>query len=186
MLGCTGEIANSPVPEESPLAEPAKSSPSPETAPSPSAKAPASYDGHHTNEGKIEEGTSAKEGATCEVSATPDYSDRISIGQYAEDFLRQQIHELDYYAEHISSQSNGKAFLIAESNGTLHEIFYDGEYRRYYMVYVGEQWESHRVNWDWFYVCENYNQVLWYNLLDDDVYSLSEWRSRFVRYLPVP
>jgi len=48
---------------------------------------------------------------------------------------------------------------------------------QYYAIYVGEQWEDHRVNWAWFHVNENFTEVLWENLAGCDFLTLDEWRN---------
>ena len=63
------------------------------------------------------------------------------------------------------------------------ETEYLGEY---YLVYVGESHEDHNANWDWFYVSEDFDEVLWYDVVmgEDSEYPvlyLDEWR-RSERY----
>lgn len=84
--------------------------------------------------------------------------------------------ELKEYAKYIANQSDGKAFLVIESDGSLYEVKQEDEYNQYFMVYVGEQREDHRANWEWFYVRKDLDKILWYNLPEDQSYSLSEWR----------
>ena len=74
--------------------------------------------------------------------------------------------------------SRGQAFFIAEAGSGLEEICIDGTAAgRYYFVYVGEQWEDHRVNWDWFLVSENMDEVLWYDIREEKYLTLDEWRA---------
>ena len=50
------------------------------------------------------------------------------------------------------------------------------------MVYVGEIWEDHSAVWAYFYVSEDFSEVLWYDLAQgmDSEYPLlylDEWRN---------
>jgi hypothetical protein len=101
--------------------------------------------------------------------------------QKAIDLVCQQVPELAAYDQHISENSDGKAFLIVnckgrakDLSGIVANIDLSGSY---YMVYVGEQWEDHRVNWDWFFVSEDFSEVLWYYLPESEVYTLDDWRN---------
>ena len=60
------------------------------------------------------------------------------------------------------------------------------DFGKYYAVYVGEQWDDHCVNWDWFYVSETFDEVLWGYMIDWQIYTLSEWRiSPYYRQLEI-
>lgn len=86
--------------------------------------------------------------------------------------------ELKAYKAWIHEKSRGQAFFIAEAGSGLEEICIDGTAAgRYYFVYVGEQWEDHRVNWDWFLVSENMDEVLWYDIREGKYLTLDEWRA---------
>ena len=99
----------------------------------------------------------------------------------AEDYLWQEIPELKDFGNYIINKSEGKAFLIVE--GAMEPIeVYKNEDRdellgNYYLIYVGEEWEDHRANWYWFYVSEDINDILWCEIVEDEVYSLEEWRN---------
>lgn len=90
-----------------------------------------------------------------------------------EEYLVTSVPELANYKRFIEQQSNGESHLIVETKFSLLKI---GE-TKFYPVYVGEQWDDHRVNWEWFYVSEQMDEILWYNLVDDEFYSLEEWRN---------
>lgn len=99
----------------------------------------------------------------------------------AEGFVEQNIPELDVYSKYISEKSNGKAHLIVKCDGMAEEIngivVNDKLSDKYYSVYVGEQWVDHQVNWDWFFVNEDFDEIFWYCLPESEVYTLSEWRN---------
>lgn len=99
-------------------------------------------------------------------------SENLSENQI-EEYLETSVPELIDYKQFIEKQSNGEAHLIVESDFSLLKI---GD-RRFYPVYVGEQWDDHRVNWEWFYVSGQMDEILWYDLVDDEYYSLEEWRN---------
>ena len=99
-------------------------------------------------------------------------TDDLSENQI-EEYLGTSVPELIDYKQFIEKQSNGEAYLIVETDFSLLKI---GD-RRFYPVYVGEQWDDHRVNWEWFYVSEQMDEILWYDLVDDEYYSLEEWRN---------
>lgn len=90
-----------------------------------------------------------------------------------EEYLETSVPELINYKQFIEKQSNGKAHLIVETDISLLKI----EEKKFYPVYVGEQWDDHRVNWEWFYVSEQMDEILWYDLINDEFYSLEEWRN---------
>ena len=46
----------------------------------------------------------------------------------------------------------------------------------YYAIYVGEQWEDHQVNWEWFYVNVEKKEILWMDMVNLDYYTLDKWR----------
>ena len=96
----------------------------------------------------------------------------------AEEYLEQEIQELDDYEYYINKESEGQAFLIVESDPDLMELY--GEDKKllgyYYRIYVGEEWEDHRVNWDWFYVREDLEEILWCEIVDGTLYSMEDWR----------
>jgi len=106
----------------------------------------------------------------------------FSIGA-VENCMKQQVPELEEYAQYISEQSAGKASLFIDSDGQLFGVSYEGVQGQYYLVYVGEKWKNHQTNWEWFYVSNDYSKVLWYDatgMISDpsepQVYSLNEWR----------
>lgn len=101
------------------------------------------------------------------------------------DYLFELVPELHNYADYILEQSDGKAHLTIQVFETPREIEDDiGRNGNYYAVYVGEQRENSRVNWDWFYVEIDLGEVLWYNLPEDVYYTLDEWRqSEYYREL---
>lgn len=112
-----------------------------------------------------------------EVTNLPNTMDMVDAGIAAEKYLSQEVPELIKYEQHIKIKSDRKAFLIVESDGELHDIVHKGVEKQYFMVYVGEKWDDHQVNWYWFYVSENYDEVLWYEIIDAEIYTLSEWRN---------
>ena len=88
------------------------------------------------------------------------------------------VPELKAYEAWIHEKSRGQAFLIAEAWSSPEEICMDGNVAgRYYKVYVGEKWEDHRVNWDWFLVSESMDEVLWYDMIEGKYLTLDEWRA---------
>ena len=97
-------------------------------------------------------------------NSTFDLDEKIKM----EEYLETSVSELTSYKQFIEEQSSGEAHLIVEMNFSLLKI---GE-KNFYPIYVGEQWDDHRVNWEWFYVSEQMDEILWYNLADDEFYSL--------------
>lgn len=45
------------------------------------------------------------------------------------------------------------------------------------IIYVGEEWEDHRINWDWFWVKEDLSEIYYYDIVDGDYWTLEEWRA---------
>lgn len=92
-------------------------------------------------------------------------------------FMRESIPELKRYAEFVEQKSEGNATFIIEPNYTTEELYVDGEFRgNYYYVYTGELWEDHRVNWDWFLVSEDLDEILWWDIVEIRYLTLDEWR----------
>ena len=104
----------------------------------------------------------------------------------AEQYVDQEVYELVAYSSYITKKSNGKAYLIVECDGRATDVngivTNDELLGEYYSVYVGEQWEDHRTNWDWFFVNKDFDEILWYYLPESEVYTLSEWRNSSLYY----
>ena len=94
-------------------------------------------------------------------------------------YLYDNVPELLDYDKYISEKSNGKAYLTVLPCTELEEVIkIDGtNMGGYYMVYVGEQWEDHRANWDWFAVSEDMDNILWVDIVEINYYTLEEWRA---------
>lgn len=103
--------------------------------------------------------------------------------------LDEQVPEIwNEWADYIEEQSGGKAHLMERMAG---EYVPDDVYRdyekteylgKYYLVYVGEIWEDHSVNWEYFYISEDFSEVLWYDIVagkdsEYPVLYLDEWRN---------
>ena len=94
----------------------------------------------------------------------------------AEACLRAFVPELDAYAAYIEEHSDGAAHLIIDMDGGPEWINSGDTSGSYYTIYVGEEWEDHLANWDWFYVHEDFQEVLWLDLVSDKLLTLDEWR----------
>lgn len=103
--------------------------------------------------------------------------------------LDEQVPEIfDEWNDYVVEKSEGKAHMMEMMAGgyELEDVYRDyakTEYLgKYYCVYVGESWDDHCVNWEYFYVSEDFDEVLWYDfipLMDSDycVFYLDEWRN---------
>ena len=102
--------------------------------------------------------------------------------------LSEQVPEIfDEWADYVADKSEGKAYIEADiANFNTYDVYRDygsTEYLgKYYLIYVGEEWEDHRVNWAWFYISESFDEVLWYDRVagKDSEYRvlyLDEWRN---------
>jgi len=108
-----------------------------------------------------------------EVSdSTPSVNDIIEV----ENFLYQEVKELEQLEKYIYQKSNEEAFMVIESDVTLHKLDFEGTEDEYYLVYVGEQYNDRKVNWCWFYVNQNLDRILSYDIVEGEVYTLLEWR----------
>lgn len=63
-----------------------------------------------------------------------------------EEFLRTEISELKELEEYIYQESNKEVLMIIETDVDLQIINFEGSDNEYFMVYVGEQYEDHKVN----------------------------------------
>lgn len=103
--------------------------------------------------------------------------------------LDEQVPEIwNEWADYIDDRSGGEArLLIRMAQEYVPEDVYrdyeETEYLgKYYLVYVGETWEDHSVNWDYFYVSDDFDEVLWYDKLENSEYPvlyLDEWRNSY-------
>lgn len=94
-------------------------------------------------------------------------------------FVEEQLPELDDIGYYIEHKTEGKASLVVDIGASPTEL-YDNSNNflgYYYSVYVGEQWEDHRANWDWFYVSDEIDEILWCEIVNIEYYTLEEWRS---------
>ena len=100
--------------------------------------------------------------------------------------LWEQVPEISNWSDYVADKSEGKAHIGAQLwDFSLDDVYRDYEKTeflgKYYLVYVGEQWEDHRVLWAYFYVNDNFDEVLWYDIVmgEDSEYPvlyLDEWR----------
>lgn len=103
--------------------------------------------------------------------------------------LDERVPEIfDEWNDYVVEKSEGKAHMMEMMAGgyELEDVYRDyakTEYLgKYYCVYVGESWDDHCVNWEYFYVSEDFDEVLWHDfipLMDSDycVFYLDEWRN---------
>jgi len=101
-------------------------------------------------------------------------------------YLEEQVPEIfDEWADYVLDQSEGKAHIFAMLASDLgpDDVYRDYERTeylgKYHLVYVGELWEDHSALWAYFYVSENFDEVLWYDITMTEEYPvlyLDEWR----------
>lgn len=133
------------------------------------------------SENSIDKNSDDEEAQNAPVTDNKESSVSIAENMIkAENYVEQEVPELDAYDTHITEKSNGKAYLIVECDGRaedVNDIVVNDELSgKYYSVYVGEQWKDHKVNWDWFFVSEDFDEILWYYLPESEVYTLFQWR----------
>lgn len=104
-------------------------------------------------------------------------------------YLDEQVPEIwNEWSDYVENVSEGEAHIYERMAGepSPEDVYRDYEKTeylgKYYLVYVGEMWEDHSVNWAYFYVSENCDEVLWYDhiaRLDNEypVLYLDEWRN---------
>lgn len=103
-------------------------------------------------------------------------------GAYEGDLIRKKIleniPELYDYAEYIEQESDGEACLFIQIFEKIEVDVTDSiKAIDCYPVYVGEKWDTHNVNWDWFYINEKMDKMYWYDVIEGGIYSLEEWRN---------
>lgn len=104
-----------------------------------------------------------------------EWMDNFSLETKIEEYLLEEVSELNDYKAYISEKSNYEAAMIIDVVLKQQKIKDFSEI--YYAVYVGEQWETYQVNWDWFYVSEDLDHIFWYSLAEDEFLTLDEWRN---------
>lgn len=107
--------------------------------------------------------------------------DDLTAGNVTEenvvDYVYEGVPELRDYASYISANSNGQASLTMYLEGEEDRAVDNGGVEHFcYVIYVGESWSDHNVNWDRFYVDRESMQIYWYDFLEDIVYDLEDWR----------
>lgn len=94
------------------------------------------------------------------------------------DILLEKVPEIREYESYIREMSSGEAHLVIQTYEEVEMTVGDeGEKEKYYPIYIGEQWKDHRVNWEWFYIHEDLQQIYWYDVVEDTLFPLEEWRS---------
>ena len=95
--------------------------------------------------------------------------------------------ELRAYSDWIQLHSNGEAELYLEVSSGIAEGTRDYYTGNFYSVYVGEKWYDRTANWDWFYVGENLDIILWENIVTGELLTLDEWREspRYRSYMGI-
>lgn len=91
----------------------------------------------------------------------------------AEVYLRQEVPEIDEYKYYIYEKSGGQACLI-EYLGLEPIELYDNNTKllgNYYPIYVGEEWEDNRTNLNWFFVREDFQEILCCEAVERAFYS---------------
>lgn len=101
--------------------------------------------------------------------------------------LDEQVPEIwNEWADYIEEQSGGEAHLMERMEYVPDDVYRDYEETeylgKYYLVYVGEIWEDHSAIWEYFYVSEDFSEVLWYDIVagkdsEYPVLYLDEWRN---------
>ena len=97
----------------------------------------------------------------------------------AELYVEQEISELAEYEDYICEKSKGQAYLEVWCNRTEPIALYDNNqtfFGYYYPVFADEKWKDHTITWDSFYVCEDFREILWCDVVERGFYSLEEWR----------
>ncbi len=85
-------------------------------------------------------------------------------------FLLRNIPEINNYAKYIWNKSKGEACLYIQVHEIVEmDISNKVDNKRYYPIYVGEKWENHNVNWEWFYVSEDMDVVYWYDVVEGEI-----------------
>lgn len=105
-----------------------------------------------------------------------DNNEGVANSIKVENFLYKKLKELEPLKNYIYQKSNKEAFMVVECDVNLHVGNFEDSEDEYYMVYVGEQYSDHKVNWCWFYVSKNLDKILVYDIVEGEVYLLSEWR----------
>ena len=115
-----------------------------------------------------------------DIQERSDTEAEISGMRQAEMYIEEEIPELAYYENYISKKSGGKAYLDVYCNKTNPIELYDN-YKKflgyYYPVFVDEKWEDHSVSWECFFVSEDFQEILWREIVEYEFYSIEEWRA---------
>lgn len=95
-----------------------------------------------------------------------------------EDYFSDNVWELKEYGDYIHIYSNGTKHLsfsaASETDSILNK---EGEYGEYYAVGVAEADEEKNTVTQWFYVSEDLDEILWYDIGNEQYLTLEEWRN---------
>lgn len=107
--------------------------------------------------------------------------------------LDEQVPEIDNeWKDYVADKSGGEAHINERVIGDDRMTYYIEKYDiyrdyeeteylgKYYYVIVAEQWEDHRPAWAHFYVSEDFDEVLWFDVTLTGEYAvlyLDEWRN---------
>jgi len=110
------------------------------------------------------------------------------------EYIYKNIPEILVYEDYIEIQSNNEATLFVDCDNDLKQRISNDFTGNYYLAYVGEDLSDNKVIWEYFYVNEDLNEVLWYDFINLDlgvfqnypsILTLEDWRNdfRYGRYL---
>lgn len=104
--------------------------------------------------------------------------------QQIEKYLRKELPELVEYEQYIKKKSNEQAFMIIENMGIYEEILKKESGNGFFLIYVGEKWDDHKVNWDYFLVEDSLEDIFFFDMTNNVILTLDEWRkSEYYREL---
>lgn len=107
-------------------------------------------------------------------------SKRVSADE-ALTYLYQQVPEFDAISAYIERASEGKAHFVVRLPDELTLVYNPDNLETirgyYYVFYVGESFEDHTTNWDWFYVKADLTEILHENIIKAQMETMEEWRN---------
>jgi len=92
-------------------------------------------------------------------------------------YLDKNVPEIMAFALYLDEQSGDEINQMAQIRSFPDENSDNIMERDYFAVYIGENHHEYIVNWQWFYVNKNLNEILHGEIISGECETLEQWRN---------